>query len=64
VYLQWPAGWSAERNPLRVLDEHGIVMATRGEVVDLGGGSADTITHCPTDQSLRFSAGTVSVRRQ
>jgi len=63
TYLSWPAGWSAERNPLRVLDGHGVVMATSGQSVDLGGGfSPAAVAHCPTGQA-HFSVGTVSVTR-
>jgi hypothetical protein len=64
VFLSWPAGWSAERNPLRVLDEHGIVMATTGQAVDLGGSNVTgAVAHCPAAQPSRFSVGTVSVSR-
>jgi hypothetical protein len=64
VYLQWPAGWSAERIPLRVLDEHGVVQATKGDVVTLGGGSiSEAIAHCPAGRTIHFSVGTVSTKR-
>jgi hypothetical protein len=37
----WPKGYSARSNPLRVVDGHGKTVAVDGELVKLGGGTAD-----------------------
>ncbi len=38
--LEWPAGYSARDNPLRIIDRNGNLVGTVGEVVSLGGGLA------------------------
>jgi hypothetical protein len=38
--LQWPTGFSARGNPLRIVDQNGNLIGTVGEVVSLGGGLA------------------------
>jgi hypothetical protein len=63
-YVQWPRGWSAAPNPLRLLDDWGHTVAKPGDRLSLGGGGDDsrTVAHCPAPQGTThsFFAGTVA----
>ncbi len=38
--LEWPPGYSARQNPLSIYDQDGHIVATVGDFVSLGGGTA------------------------
>lgn len=56
----WPHGWSARLDPLRLVDDHGHVVAAVGDRLSLGGGTAPDgpAAYCPETEA--FAAGVVS----
>jgi len=41
----WPTGYSAQDNPLRVVDDRGRMVAAVGDAIRLGGSAADVPSH-------------------
>src|SRR5262245_12393951 len=45
--LWWPAGFSGRQNPLRVIDNHGLIVAKVGDHVTFGGGLSPSPAGAP-----------------
>lgn len=61
IAVEWPHGYTAAFDPIRLFDENGTVVARGGDLLELGGGTTDSVEFCQVTEDA-WSINHVGVR--